>query len=284
MYYDIASKVILSRCKEPFLTFFCGLPVKTAYLIEPRPQETTSLRRSDFVLRVLDENQSEFLVLLEFVSSWKPWLPLRTLECRCRHILQESLPVKSFLVLLTETPQAKAYYQDEEVRYSFGLVKIYEIPAKEVLEEGPECLLAFVPLMKEGEKYLEEAERRIYEGPAPREKKADLLTGMAILGGLISEEIPIKLIERRRDLMIESAAYEIIKREGYEEGLKQGLQQGIQQGLLRAIKIGLELKFGPEGLKIYPEIKKIQDVDVLEAISEALTSASSLEEIRKIYI
>ncbi|OAG27527.1 hypothetical protein TH606_06465 [Thermodesulfatator autotrophicus] len=29
--------------------FFCGLSVKNAYLLEERPQETTSLRRADFV-------------------------------------------------------------------------------------------------------------------------------------------------------------------------------------------------------------------------------------------
>ncbi|OAG27529.1 hypothetical protein [Thermodesulfatator autotrophicus] len=40
----------------------------------------------------------------------------------------------------------------------------------------------------------------------------DLLTGMAILGGLISPEIPLKLVQWRRDIMIESAAYGIIKK------------------------------------------------------------------------
>ncbi len=106
MYYDIASKVILSRCKEPFLAYFCKLPVAKAFLIEERPQETTSLRRSDFVLKAFLTDGSECLVLVEFVSSWKPWLPLRTLECRCRHILHENLPVKSFLILFT--PQARS--------------------------------------------------------------------------------------------------------------------------------------------------------------------------------
>ncbi|GAB6162626.1 hypothetical protein JCM12298_17850 [Desulfothermus naphthae] len=57
---------------------------------------------------------------------------------------------------------------------------------------------------------------------------------MGILSGLISRGIPMKsrgipmkLIKRKRDIMIDSAAYEIIKREGFEEGIQQGLEQGI---------------------------------------------------------
>ncbi|OAG27588.1 RpnC/YadD family protein [Thermodesulfatator autotrophicus] len=290
MYYDIASKVILSRCKEPFLSFFCGLSVKEAYLIESRPQETTSLRRADFVLKTILDNNQETLVLIEFFSSWKSWYPLRTLECRCRHILQENLPVITFCILFTPSTKAQNYYQDDEVNYQFNLVKLYEIDAREVLEKGPPCLLAFIPLLKDGYKFIDEAEKKIYHSNTPKENKADLLTGMAILGGLISEEIPLKLIQRRRDIMIESAAYEIIKKEGYEEGLKegiqqgirQGLQQGLKQGLLEAIELGLKLKFGTEGLKLLPRIAKIERPEYLSAIKEAIEIAENLEEIEKL--
>ena len=292
--YDVAAKVILSRCKEAVLSVLCGLPVTSALLLETAPQETASLRRSDFVLRAVFEDNSERLVLLEFLSYWRPWVPVRTLECRCRHLLEEGLPVVSVLVLLTPAKGAKEFYEDEEVKYRYRLVRIYEMEASEVLERGPECLFPFVPLMREGERLFEEAERRIYDGKYSREEKADLLTGMAILGGLISKEIPVKLIKRRRDLMIESAAYEIIKKEGYEEGIKQGIQQGIQQGikqgiqqgirqgLLRAIELGLELRFGAEGLRLYPEVKKIEEVEKLEALSEALKVARSLDEFRRL--
>ncbi|MDQ7031609.1 MAG: hypothetical protein Q9M37_02685, partial [Desulfonauticus sp.] len=123
---------------------------------------------------------------------------------------------------------------------------------------------------------------RIYNSGMSRGKKADLLTGMAILGGLISEEVPLQLIQRRKDLMIESATYEIIKQEGIKEGIQQGIQQGMCQGMLKAIELGLKLKFGVEGLRIYPEIKKIKDIDVLEAISEAIEAAKDVDEIKKL--
>lgn len=66
-------------------------------------------------------------------------------------------------------------------------------------------------------------------------------------------------------------------------GIKQGLQQGSQQSLLKGIALGLELKFGDEGLRELPEIRKITDIDVLNAILERIKTLSTINELRKIY-
>ena len=76
------------------LTELCNLPIVSSMLIESRPQETTSLRRSDFVLKAGFEDGSEHLILIEFLSFWKPLAPIKVLEYRCRHILEENLPVR----------------------------------------------------------------------------------------------------------------------------------------------------------------------------------------------
>ncbi len=71
--------------------------------------------------------------------------------------------------------------------------------------------------------------------------------------------------------------------QGIQQGIRQGIQQGIRQGLLKAIKLGLELKFGTEGLRIYPKIKKIEDADILEAIGESIRLAKDVADIERIY-
>ncbi|MBI4531486.1 MAG: Rpn family recombination-promoting nuclease/putative transposase [Candidatus Latescibacteria bacterium] len=68
-----------------------------------------------------------------------------------------------------------------------------------------------------------------------------------------------------------------------QQGREQGLQQGLQQGLLAGLELSLELKFGSEGIRILPEIYKIEDVNLLRAISEGLKTAHSIEELRQIY-
>lgn len=50
--------------------------------------------------------------------------------------------------------------------------------------------------------------------------------------------------------------------EGLQEELQRGLQQGIREGLLDGIKLGLKLRFGKDGMRLMPEIYKIEDVDL----------------------
>jgi hypothetical protein len=66
---------------------------------------------------------------------------------------------------------------------------------------------------------------------------ADILTVMAILSGLVSKKLPQLLVSKRRDIMIESAAYDIIKEEGLREGREEGLKQGLQEGILEILEI-----------------------------------------------
>lgn len=60
-------------------------------------------------------------------------------------------------------------------------------------------------------------------------------------------------------------------------------QEGLREGLLEGIKLGLELKFGNEGLQLLPEISQIQDIEVLKEIQSGIKQAGSTEELRSIY-
>jgi predicted transposase/invertase (TIGR01784 family) len=72
----------------------------------------------------------------------------------------------------------------------------------------------------------------------------------------------------------------------FQEGMQQGLEQGrrgIRQELLGGIELGVELKFGSEGVRLLSEIYKIEDLDLLRAIREGLKTVHSLEEFQRIY-
>ena len=60
-------------------------------------------------------------------------------------------------------------------------------------------------------------------------------------------------------------------------------RSGIRQGLLEGIELGLELKFGSEGLAILPEISGLLDVEQLRAILSGLKTVNTLSELRQIY-
>jgi len=62
-----------------------------------------------------------------------------------------------------------------------------------------------------------------------------------------------------------------------------GERIGLQKGLLEGIEMGLELKFGSEGLLITPEIQEIRNVDILRAILTSIKTVNTIEELRQVY-
>ncbi len=66
-------------------------------------------------------------------------------------------------------------------------------------------------------------------------------------------------------------------------GERIGEQRGERKGLFAGITLGLELKWGAEGLRLLPEIGPIEDVVLLRAIHEGLKRAGAPDELRRIY-
>ncbi len=113
-------------------------------------------------------------------------------------------------------------YKDNEIRYTYNLIKAYEMDARKIPGQGPLCMMPFIPLMKHGPDLLDQADDLIHQREKTRLEKADMPTSMAILAGIISTDLPAQLIHKRKDIMIESAAYDIIKKDGIQEGVQQG--------------------------------------------------------------
>ncbi|MBX7234395.1 MAG: hypothetical protein K1X65_08425 [Caldilineales bacterium] len=308
MSYDIAAKVLIDRCRSEILRRFLDIPVTESTLLEEAPQETTTLRRSDFPLLVTEEGGRRRLVIIEVQSQWEGDLPLRLLEYRCRHMLRHRVhEATSCILLLTPSALAIDHFADNEVAFGYHLIRVYELDAAEILSEGALCLLPLVPLMRGGIELTDSADRRIYGSSLPPAEKADMLTGMAILSGLVSRDLAATLIAKRRDLMIESYAYELIKQEGIQEGmdegltrglkagrregLEQGLERGLErgrgtglrEGLLDSISFGLGLRFGTPGDAMLPEISRLPDTEQLRAVAHALWTVETLEELRAVY-
>lgn len=74
-----------------------------------------------------------------------------------------------------------------------------------------------------------------------------------------------------------------LERRAIKRGLEQGIEQGSRQELYAGIELGLELKFGVEGLELMPEIREITDINILKSIRSGIKLAKSLDEMRQIY-
>jgi hypothetical protein len=59
---------------------------------------------------------------------------------------------------------------------------------------------------------------------------------------------------------------------------------GMEKGLLKGIEVCLKLKFGAQGLDLMPELRELQDHELLLAILEAIRTAANLDELRKVWV
>ncbi len=66
----------------------------------------------------------------------------------------------------------------------------------------------------------------------------------------------------------------------FDQGLEKGLEK-VRTSILLAIEMVLELKFHSEGLKLFPEVQKIRDLDHLEKILLKIKKAKSISEVKK---
>jgi flagellar biosynthesis/type III secretory pathway protein FliH len=126
---------------------------------------------------------------------------------------------------------------------------------------------------------LEDAEQQLYnDKDLSVETKADLLTAMAIFTGMRDKELAQKLIERRRDIMIESPIYDIIKEEGMKEGMKEGVKEGSLKEGREMILTALDEKFGKLLSDVSETLSNINDIKKLEILLRQAIRSGSLKE------
>jgi predicted transposase/invertase (TIGR01784 family) len=160
-------------------------------------------------------------------------------------------------------------YSNEEIKYQvfrraslqIALLLMRNIFNEKTLEDN---LKGFFEIGRqyfeeeEGLRFLESVIRYLYNVPEIAvERVIETVREISEEGGKLSMTIATKLIEKG-------------KMEGKIEGLKE------------AIELGLELKYGVEGLKLLERINRISLVEKLESIKEAVKIAKSMEEIEKL--
>lgn len=65
-------------------------------------------------------------------------------------------------------------------------------------------------------------------------------------------------------------------------GMEKGEQIGRREELLAIIANGLEKRFGTEGKTLTPFVQGIAELDRLRAIQEALWTAQSVDDVKKL--
>jgi len=235
MQYDITSKVLIEKGKLSLFRYFQKRQPADIELIELQPQEMPSLKKGDCVLKVTEPSGAQEIQVWEFKTHWNTQDILNLMDYTIRAKQTYHLPVKPVLFLFLEHPKATGEYQDENFQFRFDLVKLWKEDAQLVLDSEDYFLYPLIPVMKGEESLVFTAEKKLYNSNIGKEDKSDLLSALTLFAGLRDKELCIQQFKRRRDLMIESHAYEVFRKDAIKtvrkEALKQGRQEGRQEGL-----------------------------------------------------
>jgi hypothetical protein len=190
-------------------------------------------------------------------------------------------------------------YTDElwgcEISFKFPIVKLLEFQQRWAELEASDNPFATVVMahLKAKATRQDDTERkqwklyltkRLYEKGYQREQIINLFRFIDWVMQL-PPELEIKFQEEISQYQEEQTMRYVtsIERMGIEKGREEGRQEGLREGLIAAIELGLELKFGSEGLQLLTEISQIQDLEILEAIKVRIKMANNLREIQQVY-
>ena len=129
--------------------------------------------------------------------------------------------------------------------------------------------------------------RRLYEQGYSREDVVNLFSFidwvMSLPAGLEQEFWrEVRSLEEDLRMPYITSVERIAIQKGIEQGIEQSREQ-MRQVLLESLALGLELKFGSEGLEIFPEVSQIDGVEQLRAIQSGLRTAQTVAELRQVY-
>jgi predicted transposase YdaD len=164
------------------------------------------------------------------------------------------------------------------LRLSWKAVKLWTIPAEELLAAGDVGLIPWVPLARSAgrpEPIFRECRARI-DRDAPPEQHENPLAVLQVFAGLKYNDSKLFQILGGREAMIESPILQELREEWTKEGEIRGALETKRKYILEA----LDARFGVTALEIEPLLKGI-DEDRLDEMHKLAATCRTLASFRK---
>jgi predicted transposase YdaD len=283
--FDIVCKQLIQTYPADFVRFTLGQQdVEVLEVIETE-QPVVETRQTDSFIRVRIQGK-EALVHNEFQTgdSTQTPMPRRMAGYIGRGIEKQELPILSNVTYLRpdagETDPGH-YIQDlpgYRIIIEYKVWRLIEIEGQAVLDTPLVGLIPFAPLMKPpegivGVQWLRRCVQTADELPLDRPSKANFLTDLAVLSGLIHESQTII------DIISEETMYESsIVQHFTERAILQGQRQQSIEYVLRVLRI----RFDPTAVEtLKPAIETIEDLQSLDQLLHSAVQTSNLDEFKQ---
>jgi hypothetical protein len=248
-------------------------------------QPTVKSNRADSFIRANILGR-EAIVHLEMQThdSREVLMPYRMAGYVGRGIESFQLPIFSHVIYLhpragqTDPGEYIQGMLNYEIRIRYKVIRLYDLEGLPFLEAGVKGLIPFAPLMKpptdmKGEDWLRQCVEVADAVQQDAVSKADYLTDLAILSGLIFDYATI------RETIMEAIMHESsVIQHFLQQGIEQGIEQGTRESLIEGILENLEVRFHSTNLQaIALKLERIEVLQRLRQLRRASLQAPSLD-------
>jgi hypothetical protein len=194
-----------------------------------------------------------------------------------------------------------------KVGIEFATAKLLDYSADEAALEAnrnPFAVVVLAHLKAQQHAHDDEARRvtevRLIKGLYERGFSAEQIRQLyRLIDGMMGLPKPLAVLAwkeirdftKEKSMPIITGADIVEREEGREEGLAEGLAKGREEGraearesILESIEAVLDVKVGPPGLALLPEIRTIDDLQLLRQVLQAAKRAETPEAIRRLWV
>jgi predicted transposase YdaD len=193
------------------------------------------------------------------------------------------MPVLSYLILLRPMAfmpispvEISAFDEIDIWRFHYRLVKLWEVPAGELIRSSLLGILPLSPLTKGGTELepLTTAVNELYTA-----SEYELLSLIRLIAGLVmkqpaQQEMLRRLFAMHRDILEDSWVY--------QEILKEGLEKGESRGEQRALLTIIQKRFPDIAQAASQQISRVTDTNLLETLIAEVSVAQTLQEAMEV--
>ncbi|BDA74892.1 hypothetical protein RIVM261_084990 [Rivularia sp. IAM M-261] len=134
-------------------------------------------------------------------------------------------------------------------------------------------LIPFAPILKNGDN--EETIQQALRVMRADEKLSELETVLGFFATFVLDSAIVQSIMGWDMAILQESPW-------YQQFGRECEERGEQRGIISAIELGLDLKFGVQGLELMEPVSQIADLDKLKTIRNAIKSAQSLDELQQL--
>ncbi len=252
-------------------------------------QPTVKLHHSDLTFRVsLPDRDEEAILHIEAQteeSRDKP-MPLRMLAYVSYLVHQYEMNVYSTVFYLRppagQNDPGHYTYGDEGIgglRFTYNVIRVYELEGESYLDPGNVGLLPFTPLMRPPtgttpKAWIERCIETTKAAPVDSRTRGTLLYALSVFGGLIH---PSEFFQdgKLEALMRESPVYEAVIQRGRQQGIEEGRINEKRTDVLKIV----QYRFAEKSDTVLNEISAIDDLAHLDDLFDQVLTAETFEDI-----